>query len=205
MNSDDSCSAIAGSVTRLIQQLQGDGQQATGELWRRYFERLLPVARARLRALPNPAVDEEDVLLSVFDRFFRAALEGRFAELKDRNDLWQILLMLIEREVANQYRHARARKRGGGEVNIAAEAAPPALAPVQSVPDQQPGPELVTIFNDCLGAVVQRLGDPHTRDIALLRLEGYTNQEIAHRLNLSLASVERKLRLIREVWRSEFS
>ncbi len=35
-------------------------------------------------------------------------------------------------------------------------------------------------------------------------MEGYQNREIANRLEIGLSSVERKLRVIREVWRKEF-
>jgi hypothetical protein len=39
--------------------------------------------------------------------------------------------------------------------------------------------------------------------VALTKLENYTNQEIAGRLNPSLATVERKLGLIRKLWERE--
>jgi DNA-directed RNA polymerase specialized sigma24 family protein len=35
------------------------------------------------------------------------------------------------------------------------------------------------------------------------KLENYTNKEIAQRLNRSLATVERKLGLIRKIWEQE--
>ena len=90
---------------------------AADQIWRRFFERLLPMARARLRALSDRSVDEEDVLITAFDRFFRAVREDRFAHLSDRDDLWQILLMLVDREVTRHYRRSNARKRGGTEAH----------------------------------------------------------------------------------------
>src|SRR5215471_14768727 len=113
MTSEDSSSLDSHSVTRLIQRLRDDDPQAAEQIWRRYFERLLPLARSKIRGLPHRGVDEEDVLVSVFDRFFRAAREDRFARLCDRDDLWQILLVLTERKVADQFRAAAAQKRGG--------------------------------------------------------------------------------------------
>src|SRR5262245_30004240 len=65
------------SVTLLIERLKAEDPRAAEQIWRRYFERLLPMARSRLRGRANPAADEEDVLVSVFDRFFRATKEDR--------------------------------------------------------------------------------------------------------------------------------
>ena len=44
------------------------------------------------------------------------------------------------------------------------------------------------------------LRDDTQREIARLRLEGYENTEIAEKTGVSLRSVERKLKLIRETW-----
>src|SRR6186713_1037982 len=93
----DSQSDDTHSVTRFIERVKEEDPQAAEEIWQRYFARLLPLARAKLTALSHRGVDEEDILVSVFDRFFQAAKQDRFAHLHDRDDLWQILLMLTDR------------------------------------------------------------------------------------------------------------
>ena len=70
MNSEDLVSNESHSVTNFIQQLKHNDLQAAEEIWQRYFQRLIPLARAKLKALPHQAIDEEDILVSVFDRFF---------------------------------------------------------------------------------------------------------------------------------------
>jgi DNA-directed RNA polymerase specialized sigma24 family protein len=45
--------------------------------------------------------------------------------------------------------------------------------------------------------------DPALRQIAQLRLDGYTNIEIATRLGCALRTVERRLELIRRIWNEE--
>src|SRR5262245_8935196 len=82
------------SVTKLIAGLRAQDSAAAGEIWQRYFQQLLPLARQKLKGLSYRATDEEDLLLSVFQRFFHAASTDRFARLQDRDDLWQILLLL---------------------------------------------------------------------------------------------------------------
>jgi RNA polymerase sigma factor (sigma-70 family) len=205
MNADEPLSSQTNSVTRLIQQLKGEDEQAAAQIWHRYFQRLLPLARAKLKALPHQAVDEEDVLVSVFDRLFRAVKEDRFARLEDRDDLWQVLLMLTERKVADQYRKSMAQKRGGGKVASEAEFADLNLAEIQELADRDPNPELIVSFNETVGRAIHRLDEPKARNVALLKLEGYSNREIADKVEISLSSVERKLRVIRKVWQKEFS
>ena len=40
------------------------------------------------------------------------------------------------------------------------------------------------------------------RSIALAKMEGYTNEEIARQIRRSIPTVERKLALIRKTWKS---
>ncbi len=190
---------VSHSVTILIEQLrvEDDASGAATQIWSRFFEKLVPIARARLAGLRDHAVDEEDVLISVFDLFFRAAKHGKFARLNDRDDLWQILLMLTERKACEQFRKAHALKRGRFSQQVSVER----LADVR---DNAPSPEFLVAFNDELVKSIQKLQKKQLREVAVLRLNGYENRAIAEQLQMSLSSVERKLRLIREKWESEF-
>jgi DNA-directed RNA polymerase specialized sigma24 family protein len=49
------------------------------------------------------------------------------------------------------------------------------------------------------------LGDTELESVALWKMEGFTNQEIAGKLACGLRSVERKLRLIRTIWAQEIA
>ena len=49
------------------------------------------------------------------------------------------------------------------------------------------------------------LGDPELESVALLRMEGYTVEEIAERLGYVPRTIKRKLRLIRGVWEQELA
>jgi hypothetical protein len=62
-----------GSVTCWIQQLKAGERAATQALWESYFQRLVARARRQLAGVPRRAADEEDVALSAFDSFCRAA------------------------------------------------------------------------------------------------------------------------------------
>jgi DNA-directed RNA polymerase specialized sigma24 family protein len=47
------------------------------------------------------------------------------------------------------------------------------------------------------------LDHPLLATVALMKLEGHKNRQIADLLNVSVATVERKLQLIRHVWSGE--
>src|SRR3954471_10772047 len=104
------------SVTRWLEQAKAGDETAARELWRRYFEALVRLARARLRASPRTAEDEEDVALSAFDSFLAGATRGRFPRLEDRHDLWRILVTITTRKAIDQAQRHRRQKRGGGKV-----------------------------------------------------------------------------------------
>jgi DNA-directed RNA polymerase specialized sigma24 family protein len=49
------------------------------------------------------------------------------------------------------------------------------------------------------------LNDSELRQIAVWKMEGYTSDEIAQKLQCVTRTVERKLRLIRKLWEAEFA
>jgi DNA-directed RNA polymerase specialized sigma24 family protein len=51
----------------------------------------------------------------------------------------------------------------------------------------------------CQG-LLDKLEDDTQREVAIWKLEGYTNKEIAEKVDRNERSVERKLKLIRKRW-----
>jgi DNA-directed RNA polymerase specialized sigma24 family protein len=195
------------SDTTLLGRLRaGRDEQAAQELWRRYFNRLVGLARTRLRNVSRRTRDEEDIALSAFNSFFRGVENGRFPELNDRDDLWQVLMLLTERKAVNQFRREKALKRGGGKVRGDSYfAAADAQAPrgLDEVGDARPSPELAAVFTEECRRLFHVLDEPELRVVALLKMEGFTNEEIARSLDRVPRSVERKLRAIRKIWLSQ--
>src|SRR5262249_38481019 len=105
-----------GSVTHWIGQLQAGNPATAQPLWERYFQQLVRLARKKLQGSPRRAADEEDVALSAFDSFCRAAEAHRFPNLADRDDLWRLLVVLTARKALHQSRDECRLKRGGGHV-----------------------------------------------------------------------------------------
>jgi DNA-directed RNA polymerase specialized sigma24 family protein len=184
-----------GSVTHWIDGLRTGEPVAARKLWEHYFHRLVELARKRLRDLPRRAADEEDVALSAFDSFCRSAAQGRFPRLNDRDDLWQVLLVLTQRKAIDLIQHEGRAKRDWRR----SEPADADRSPAADLAAREPGPAFAAqVAEECqrlLGAL-----DDGLRLLAVRKLEGYTNEEIAGLLNCSLATVERRLRLIRKEW-----
>jgi DNA-directed RNA polymerase specialized sigma24 family protein len=193
------------SVTRWLEGVKAGDADAIAQLWDRYFERLVRLARGKLPAHCRRAFDEEDVAISAFQSFCERASRGRFPKLNDRNDLWVLLLTLTIRKAVLTIRHQSRRKRGGGRVLgesalVGGEAAMNGLA---GVVQREPSPEDVVRFTDNLERLLGRLADRTLKTVALRKLEGYDVQEIAAEVGASTRTVERKLRLIRAIWQQE--
>jgi DNA-directed RNA polymerase specialized sigma24 family protein len=192
------------SDTTLLARLRaGRDSQAAQELWRRYFQRLVGLARTRLRNVSRRARDEEDVALSAFNSFFRGVDNGRFPELNDREDLWQVLMLLTERKAVNEFRREKALKRGGGNVrgdSCFAAGADSGKQGIDEIGAPGPTPELAAILTEECRRLFQVLDEPELRVVALLKMEGFTNEEIARSLDRVPRSIERKLRAIRKIW-----
>lgn len=196
------------TVTQWIDELKASDPVAAQRIWERYFSRLVQLARQKLQSLPRRAADEEDVALSAFQSFWNGVAKGRFPQLHDRNDLWQILVTLVGWKASDLRKHERAAKRGGGQVrgDSAFRAGTAASSPdlgIAQVVDSGPTPEFVALIAEESERLLEQLGDDTLREVALLKMEGYTNEEIAERLGCVVRTVERKLQGIRIIWMPE--
>jgi DNA-directed RNA polymerase specialized sigma24 family protein len=149
-------------------------------------------------------VDEEDIALSAFDSFCRGTEQGQFPRLDDRDSLWRLLVTITARKVVDQVERQCRKKRGGGrERNETALAAPDSEAGVGGLDQavgREPTPEFAAMMADECRHLLAALGDETLRQIALLRMEGYSDEEIASRLDCGVRTVGRKLKLIRDIW-----
>ena len=116
--------------------------------------------------------------------------------------------MLTERKAIGLRRQQLAVKRGEGAVRgesvLDAAASMSNAAPgIGQLAGCEPTPQFAAQVQEEFFHLYGLLTDDTLRHIARGKLEGYTNQELAAKLKLSLRAVERKLQLIRRLWSEE--
>jgi DNA-directed RNA polymerase specialized sigma24 family protein len=190
------------SVTVWITSLKAGDGEAAREPWQRYLTGLVWLARERLRAAPRAVADEEDAALSAFDGFCLGAARGRYPRLDDRDDLWRLLVVITERKAIDQAQRERRQKRGGGKLVWMSDS--PGAAPgAAGLACPEPPLEFAALAADECRRLLGRLRDDSLRQVAQLRMEEYTNEEVVDRLGRSPRSVARKLELIQRTWLGE--
>lgn len=195
------------SVSQWIEVLRAGDEEAAARLWQRYFHDLVLLACKRLGSAPRRIADEEDVALSAFRSFCQRVQKNQFPDLHDRNDLWHLIVRITDGKACDQLRAQLRKKRGSGLV--AGESAwidrqdLDGVAGIDGIAAREPTPEFAAQMVEAVEQLLKRLDDDELRRIALMKLEGYSNDEIARAISRSLPTVERRLRVIREIWGTE--
>jgi DNA-directed RNA polymerase specialized sigma24 family protein len=195
------------SVTYWIDQLKAGDQAAAQPLWEVYFQQLVVRTRQKLAGAPRRAADEEDVALSAFASFCDAVAQGRFPQLHDRDDLWQLLIVITDRKAGRLVDYERRQRRGGG--HVLDEAAlrfgrrASEVLPLAQIAGREPSPDFAAQVGEECQRLLGALDDPELRRVAVLKMEGYTVAEIAALMACMPRTVKRWLRLIRQTWEQE--
>src|SRR5439155_12336240 len=113
---EGSAMSSEGSVTRWVAALKAGDAAAAQPLWERYHRRLVALARQKLQSSRRRAADEEDVVQNAFHSFFQGVARGRFPQLHDRDNLWQLLVVITARKALDQLAHEHTKRQGGGTV-----------------------------------------------------------------------------------------
>jgi RNA polymerase sigma factor (sigma-70 family) len=198
-----------GSVTQLIAHLRSEDPGLVGEaarrIWECYLPRLLTLARRHLDRRIRVLQDEEDVVQSMGRSFFNRLRRGDF-DLGDRDALWSLLVTITLNKVRNAAdRHLAARRDVRRVQPLPPSEASRSDAPPEAVilEAAEPTPAEALALNEALERRLRDLPEPDLQQVALMKLEGSTNHEIAQALKCSERSVEWKLNLIRTRWEAD--
>lgn len=182
-----------GSVTAWIGRLLAGDGTAFAPLVCRYFEPLAAVAEQRIQASGHAGGD--DLANSAFVNLWRGATRGSLPNLADRDELWCLLLHILNKKIWDHYRYTRRDKRPQEDDRVEAN--------LDDFLSDAPDPLVVAAVDDEFRRALDTLGDDDLRDIALWKLQGYETGEIAERLGRAPRTVTYKLKLIRAVWQRE--
>ncbi len=192
-------------VPQLIHELADGERQHVQQLWESYFERLVTLSNAKLPSKLKRICDGEDIALSALNSFIRGAENQRYPDLRDAADLWSLLVVISDRKLCYRIRAAKRLKRGGGKVRGESVFLTPgqdddAISGLQSFFSAGPSVEDVVEIAERTERLLQYLDGNEFRHVVELKLQGYSHEEIAGRLDVSVRTVHRRLVMVRHVW-----
>ena len=179
-----------GSITELLLRIRnGETGDVEVDLFEHFYSRLVRLASSRLQTRGDGGGDEEDIALSALNSYFRRAADGNFPETRDRDSIWSLLARITLCKTRDLQRKRLAEKRDARRM----------VHTIDELLRNEPPEWFVDSFiaegSDLLDSIPE---EGSLRAVTKMRMEGYSRQEIADALHISLASVKRKLSSIRE-------
>jgi RNA polymerase sigma-70 factor (ECF subfamily) len=194
---------IMADEVSLVARWRAGDQQAAAELFRRYANRLIALARSRLPAKLVHRVDPEDVVQSVYRSFYAGAREDRY-DLQRGGDLWRLLVTITLHKVYYQVRRNAAGKRAVDlEQSFGSEDSLLGIQPRMLA--REPSPVEALALAESLTQVMGQLQPLHRRMLEL-RLLGNDVEAIAAATDRTQRTVRRVLdevkQRLEEAWQS---
>jgi len=174
---------------QLIAAFKAGDESAARELFDKYCEQLMRLAKKRIGQRMTSRVDPEDVLQSAFRTFFTHVRNDDFS-FEQADDLFKLLVRLTVHKTLRQIAYHRAAKRNP-ELEIGHGSDAHEL--LQQIASESPSPEVEVALVDEFERFVGQL-PPVDREVLGLKLQGFTTVEIAEKLG----SYDRKIRRILE-------
>lgn len=175
--------------------------------WKRYRARLLGFIRKTLGVGKSRFYDEDDLVQITFENFFNGIVDGRIDDW-GRRDPWPLLAVIARRKMVDCFHYEHRRKRGNGRVqnesSLPRTNGSAAERPLSQLVVDPATPMADVIWEERYGRLLDKLNDASLRRVAVLKVDGYKNEEIAELMNCSRATVCRRLSTIRNLWRDDF-
>jgi len=184
-------------VAFFIYELQNGNQDNAQRIWDHFYRRLLPLVRKYLHQRVRRVIEEEDVAIRAMDQCFQQLQAEYVPSIKDRDNLWALLAIITERRALNANRDLMNQKPGGGNAG--------GLSVFTKLDDSVAGAleqsvaEMGALMAEDFDCLMKVLELDH-QAVASLKLQGYSNREIAAKMQCAVVTVERKLNRIRKKW-----
>ena len=182
----------------LLELCRKGDEEAARQIVDRYLERMLLLARRRISPRLASRVDGEDIVQSVFRTFFVRIKEGQFV-FQDQDDLCKLLMRITLHKTLRQVAYHKAAKRDPSLETPQGEHHSEQLS---ALFDQEPTQEATVTFLDQLEHFLTQLR-PQEREILEMRLQGYSNEEIAKKLGIYDRKIRRVIEHVRAIAEKE--
>lgn len=180
----------------VMARLRAGDNAAAAEVFRRFANRLIGLARTHLDARVRQKVDPEDVMQSALKSFFVRHQGGQF-DLAGWDNLWSMLVVITLRKCGHQVEHYRAACRDVQREQTPAPRSADDSAPSWEAVAAEPTPSQAALLAEAVEQVMQSLGDDRERRILELSLQGYKPVEISTEVGRSERTVQRVLDRVR--------
>ncbi len=165
-------------------------QTFASEIFRMYSARLLTLANDRLGKDLRSKISPEDVVQSAFKSFFRRLQEFRL-DGGNVDAIWGLLSIITIRKCRKWDAFYRCDKRAISR-EIAADQSDGSRPAKSTATAIEPGPEDALVVIELLDKLFKEF-EPRQREMLLLRIDGYTVEEIAQRCKSSCRTVARTI------------
>ena len=178
----------------LLRHMRRGSETAAAKLYDRYAKRVRALAQVKCSRGLARCLDPEDIVQTVFHRFFEHARRGDY-DVAPGEELWKLLLVIALNKIRKAEAFLRASKRDI-RYTLAGQAVD-AWARGKRKPDEATRALLRLTVAEALG----RLPATH-RIVVQRRIEGYDVGEIARQIQRSQRTVERLAQEAREKLRT---
>jgi DNA-directed RNA polymerase specialized sigma24 family protein len=169
-------------------------------IWDHFFRRLCAFAETKIYKRHRRLISADEIASNAFLALVDGIREKRFEKVRNRDELWKMLTLIAARKAVNlRKRHDRA-KRGNGQIKGGSVFGAAGINSVADFLQRDLAPDVGAQILDLSQQLLKRLPTDELRNVALWRMAGYSNVEIAEKLGCVERTVERKLNLIRAVW-----
>jgi RNA polymerase sigma factor (sigma-70 family) len=168
---------------------QGDEDAATA-IWDRYMERLLKMVNRRLASRYRARFDASDVCQSAMKSMLRRA-RGDECYFEQDGGVWSLLAQIALNKLHSRIRYEQRDRRDlSREKPLTSEGSEAPSELVHAI-SREPGGEEVAAFRDLLSQVLKRLSPEQRRYLVLQLRGGYSQKEIAKKLNVCERTIRR--------------
>lgn len=195
---------VSESLEETIKRLQSGDKAAAEDIYLRYEKRLLRLAEQLIGSLLQSRIDPDDVVLSVLD-----SVIARFGDCQYSVDpsgtIFHLLRTMTKTKILKYWQHhtqqmrdVRAEVRLTGETGFRED--PSEQKAESPVVDRNATPAEIVMLADLLEAIRVRIKEEDFQ-ILELRIQGYSNPEIAKKLGRAATTVRYKMERIQRVVR----
>ena len=183
------------SFAELEPRLRAGDQSAATEVFRRFADRLIALARTKLDARIRRKEDPEDVIQSVYGSFFNRYHAGKL-DLASWDSLWSLLTVITVRKCLNRTEYYMARCRSiAGEIDTCSP--DNSAAGLSEAVDREPTPLEAVVLTETVEQMMRGLEDCD-RAIIELSLHGFAPRAISAKLGVSERKIVRLRGRIKE-------